>query len=110
MALAVALAAGCGSKAKLAGNGQECYLATDCAAGLVCLPTKAGNRVCGNDLSGVQKEPPPAMRQDAGDDAGDAGEAGAGDDEGGAPGDDAGGAPGDDGGGAPGDDAGSAAD
>ena len=57
------LAVGCGTKAKLVAQGGECFQATDCADGLVCIPQKDGRRICDNDLSGIQvtedAAPPP---------------------------------------------------
>jgi hypothetical protein len=56
---------GCGSKSGAVGEGGECEVATDCAEGLICEPSKDGStRVCSSDLSGVQKTP--AKPADAG--------------------------------------------
>lgn len=68
--------AACGT-AKVAGAGEECFLATDCAEGLACLPSEITGdpcnpqvirRVCGSDLSKVSPTNcgPPAP-SDAGD-------------------------------------------
>ena len=67
----------CGSAPRAVSEGGDCTQATDCAAGLVCVPRKDKTSVCSGDLSGVQKtEPPPVVdagRADAGDAGGDAG-------------------------------------
>jgi hypothetical protein len=53
--------------------GGECFTATDCDPGLVCIPDKTGARQCSNDLTQVVGKPPP----EAGPmEAGEAGEAG----------------------------------
>ncbi|WP_394828875.1 hypothetical protein [Pendulispora albinea] len=44
------------SENKLAGPGGDCFQATDCEDGLVCVPS--GNRkVCSNDITGLQTPP-----------------------------------------------------
>ena len=35
------------------GPGGECFVATDCAAGLVCLEQPNKTRICSDDLTGV---------------------------------------------------------
>ena len=50
---AIAIVA-CSASPKLAGMGETCLQATDCADGLVCIPQKGGSRVCSNDLSSIQ--------------------------------------------------------
>jgi len=46
----------CNSSQTLAAAGQACLNATDCQPGLVCLSSGNGtDRVCSDDLSGVQK-------------------------------------------------------
>jgi hypothetical protein len=48
--------AACSTSQSLAAAGQACLNATDCQAGLVCLPSGNGtDRVCSDDLSGVQR-------------------------------------------------------
>jgi hypothetical protein len=60
------------SKSGVVGKGEQCYLATDCAPGLVCVPQgDEGARICSDDLSGVAGRPPP----EAGVDAGEGGDA-----------------------------------
>jgi hypothetical protein len=49
----------CGSTANPAAAGGECFLATDCAPGLVCVAQENGTRTCTNDLSNVAGKPPP---------------------------------------------------
>jgi hypothetical protein len=53
--LTLALAIACSSPAKLAGQGGDCYVSTDCQEGLVCIPATAmcGNQAhkCSSDLS-----------------------------------------------------------
>ena len=55
LASLVALSGACSSASSLVPAGGECFVVTDCAAGLVCLPRKDGTRVCGSDLSSVEK-------------------------------------------------------
>jgi hypothetical protein len=77
-----AAVAACATKAKLLPAGGECYQATDCADGLVCVPQKNGPSICSNDLTGVQTvEDATAPPGDASADAG--GEGGPGDGGGG---------------------------
>ena len=52
--LCLAFAAACSTKAKLIAQGGECFQATDCVDGLVCVPQKDGRRICDNDLTPVQ--------------------------------------------------------
>lgn len=63
-ALAVGVAVhglgGCGTTSGLAGLGEGCSVATDCAPGLVCVVQKSGGRACSDDLSSVLGEPPPS--------------------------------------------------
>lgn len=49
----------CASQPSLSGPGEECFAATDCAAGLVCVPQRGGARLCSDDLSQVTGRPPP---------------------------------------------------
>lgn len=60
----------CSSSSALVGPGGECFLATDCAPGLVCLEQPNKTRVCSDDLRGVAGRAPPdgaAVTDDAGD-------------------------------------------
>jgi hypothetical protein len=61
----------CRERAGLVDRGGECFLATDCALGLVCVDQGEGIRTCTDDLSEVAGEPPPdgAMPPEAGGDA-----------------------------------------
>lgn len=62
----------CNANTTRVGAGAECFLATDCEPGLVCVPQQNGSRICSSDLSRVAGRPPP----DAGPrDAGEAGDA-----------------------------------
>jgi ABC-type Fe3+-hydroxamate transport system substrate-binding protein len=54
--VAVALAA-CSSPPKLLGAGKTCFQATDCQAGLVCVPQSNQTRVCSSDLSSLVRVP-----------------------------------------------------
>ena len=49
----------CASQPSLSGPGEECFAATDCADGLVCVPQRGGARLCSDDLSQVTGRPPP---------------------------------------------------
>ncbi len=53
-----AIAAACASSASKVGAGAECFLASDCEDGLVCVPQPNGGRVCSNDISRVAGRPP----------------------------------------------------
>lgn len=56
VAALAALPSACSTSQALAAAGQACLNATDCQPGLVCLPSGNGSdRVCSNDLSGIQK-------------------------------------------------------
>jgi hypothetical protein len=61
----------CASQPSLSGPGEECFAATDCADGLVCVPQRGGSRLCSDDLSQVTGRPPPeggaAMMEAGGD-------------------------------------------
>lgn len=66
--------AACDADTTRVGAGAECFLATDCEPGLVCVPQQNGSRICSSDLSRVAGRPPPeAGPRDAGE-AGDADE------------------------------------
>ena len=68
--LAVALAVGmlgavgtlafaCAPETSPVGPGGECFVASDCEPGLVCVPQRGGARQCSSDLSQVVGRPPP---------------------------------------------------
>ena len=59
LVLTIVLPLACGSDSSLAGPGEECFAATDCQAGLVCVPQRGGSRLCSNDLTMVAGRPPP---------------------------------------------------
>jgi hypothetical protein len=59
----------CAPDRVLVGAGGECFTATDCEPGLVCVPQRSGARACSADLSQVVGRPPPAGQQDAARDA-----------------------------------------
>ena len=48
----------CASQPSLAGAGEQCFAATDCADGLLCVPQRDGSRLCSDDLSQVSGRPP----------------------------------------------------
>jgi hypothetical protein len=52
-AVVVALIAACSTHAKLAGQGEQCFQATDCEDGLVCVPAPDGRSACTNDVSSI---------------------------------------------------------
>jgi hypothetical protein len=49
----------CNTSSSAVGPGGECFLATDCAPGLVCLEQPNKTRICSDDLSRVAGRPPP---------------------------------------------------
>ena len=57
-------------------KGGECFFASDCAPGLVCVEQRGkGIRICTDDLSEVAGEPPGMGEEgDASDEGGEAGE------------------------------------
>jgi hypothetical protein len=61
----------CSGPSAAVDRGGACYLATDCAPGLVCVPQKNGTRICTDDLTGLGAPPPEGGAGDSGD-AGDA--------------------------------------
>ena len=64
----ILLAAACAPKNSASAKGQECFAASDCEPGLVCVPQRSGARICSDDLSQVTGQPPAeAGRADAGD-------------------------------------------
>jgi hypothetical protein len=50
--------ASCNASTNLVNKGGECFLASDCAPGLVCVEINK-QRVCSDDLTGVAGRPPP---------------------------------------------------
>lgn len=73
MLVAVAIVA-CATSSSRAGAGEECFLASDCEDGLVCVPQANGGRVCSNDISRVAGKPPTGEPpSEAGADAAEAG-------------------------------------
>jgi len=63
--------AGCDPNVTRVGAGGECFVATDCEPGLVCVPQRNGARMCSADLSQVVGRPP-AMDSGGGGEAGEA--------------------------------------
>jgi len=59
LALAVLVPLACANETSLAGAGEECFAATDCLPGLVCVPQRGGSRLCSSDLTQVAGRPPP---------------------------------------------------
>jgi hypothetical protein len=49
----------CSTQPAASGAGEECFQATDCQSGLICVPQPSGARLCSNDLSKVAGRPPP---------------------------------------------------
>lgn len=67
-----ALALACSSSPALVAAGGECFAASDCQPGLVCVPQRNGPRVCSSDLSQITGRPPAggdAAMTEAGEDA-----------------------------------------
>jgi hypothetical protein len=52
------LALACTASSSAVGPGQECFAASECEPGLVCVPQRNGGSVCSNDLSQVTGRPP----------------------------------------------------
>ncbi len=74
-ALAFLAAVAACAETKLAGPGAECFVATDCREGLVCIEQENRARICTDDPSrAAGRLPPEASVPDAGDEAGEAGE------------------------------------
>ena len=71
LVLAVVIPLACATEDGPVGAGGECFVASDCAPGLVCVPQRGGARACSNDLSQVVGRPPPEAGGD--DDASDTG-------------------------------------
>jgi hypothetical protein len=82
LVLVFAVPLACAPDPELVGAGEECFVATDCAPGLVCVPQRGGSRFCSSDLTQVVGRPPPEA---GAADAGEGGAAGDGPDEGSAP-------------------------
>jgi hypothetical protein len=51
--------AACTPDTPLVGAGGECFAASDCEPGLVCVPQRGGARQCSSDLSMVAGRQPP---------------------------------------------------
>src|SRR3954452_19314600 len=67
--------AACTPDTPLVAAGGECFAASDCEPGLVCVPQRGGARQCSSDLSMVAgRQPPEGGAADAAD--GEAGEGG----------------------------------
>src|SRR5689334_1338756 len=49
----------CTVKSNPVGSGGECFLAADCAPGLVCVEQPNKTRLCSDDLERVAGRPPP---------------------------------------------------
>lgn len=54
----VALEEGCSTTTEAVPYGGECFVASDCAPGLVCITQPNGARACTDDLSGSTGDPP----------------------------------------------------
>ena len=71
---ALALLAACGSS-KRAGNGGECFVATDCQEPLVCVEQKDKTKRCTDNLDSVEGTSPsdgaPPPEKDGGDEGGE---------------------------------------
>lgn len=72
---ALVVAAACAPESSRVGPGGECFLATDCEPGLVCIEQANKTRICSDDLSRVSGQPPAGGD---GDDDGDAASEGGG--------------------------------
>lgn len=70
--LGLLVASACGSGGSPVGRGGECFLATDCAPGLVCIEQANKTRVCSDDLSDVTGRRPESRQEEAGADEGGA--------------------------------------
>ena len=68
--------AACSKENAAIGAGGECFFASDCAPGLICVEQRdKGIRICTDDLRGVVGEPPGMEEEeDAGDEAGEGGQ------------------------------------
>ena len=72
LALLAALGIACGQTSSVSGPGEECFAASDCAPGLVCVPQRLGSRICSSDLSQVTGRPPAAPAEAGMAEGGDA--------------------------------------
>lgn len=54
----VSIVSACTAKTTSVGPGGECFLATDCAPGLICIERPDKTRICSDDLSRVTGRPP----------------------------------------------------
>jgi hypothetical protein len=70
--LAGAALLACVAQPSPVGPGGECFLASDCAPGLICVEQREGTRVCTDDLSRVTGRP--REPEDAGEGEGDGGD------------------------------------
>lgn len=77
------LPAACSSNGEQASAGGECFLATDCAPGLICVEQRDGTRRCSDDLTSVVGKPPGEAGAAENDAAGEGGDAVAPNDAGG---------------------------
>lgn len=68
----VAIMMACSVETSRVGAGGECFLASDCEPGLVCVPQRNGARICSNDLTEVAGRPPPEAGARDASEAGDA--------------------------------------
>jgi hypothetical protein len=57
----------CAQETSPVGPGEECFVASDCRPGLVCVPQRGGARQCSDDLSQVTGRPPSQPNGDSGD-------------------------------------------
>jgi hypothetical protein len=72
LAVQAILVVACTPRSSAVGPGQECFAASECEPGLVCVPQEKGGSVCSNDLSQITGRPP---MEAAAPDAGEAGDA-----------------------------------
>lgn len=56
----------CTSNVSPVGLGGECFIATDCLTGLICVEQANKTRICTDDLSRVAGRPPPTDAGEAG--------------------------------------------
>ena len=71
----IAVLAACSKENAAIEKGGECFFASDCAPGLICVEQRGkGVRICTDDLSEVAGDPPEMGEGDASDEAGEAGE------------------------------------
>ena len=69
------IASACSKQNAAIDRGGECFFASDCAPGLICVEQRdKGIRICTDDLSGVAGDPPDMGEEDAGDEAGEGGQ------------------------------------